>query len=371
MNVITREDSDYEPANLVSRNKKVRAQIRFIKHLFDIYPDILIAGGCAYDHANGVPAKDIDAWFYSEEELDSLLQQLEVVEAVEQTADKEYPDSEIERVVMYTVRYKGKAFLLNAIIHRGLKAVRPNIEDRIDFIFRCFPYSDNMFAYYQDDELGLGIYQGSCVPAAYLLRSFRGEVEEAKALSKYMRKRLLTHNVSKIPDRAPINTPRSLTTSNVVYWEWTKFYPRRPAFYPVMSKGYISKASGRYSTCKLVNFINHAVSKEVFYFAKSKGFAFPPYEAHRLLELENPKAQTFAVRTDSTSRFAGWSVSTLRTADVTSPISGGPLPPDWVNTGTVTQELQPDRGAGQEVAQPTTGQRIASAFSSIFGSLSQ
>lgn len=370
MNVITREDSDYEPMNLASRIKKVRAQIRFVKHLFDIYPDILIAGGCAYDHANGVPAKDIDAWFYSQEELDRLLQQLEVVEAVEQTADNVYPDSDIERVVMYTVRYKGKGFLLNTIIHRGLKTVRPDIEDRIDFIFRCFPYSDNMFAYYRDYDLGLGILQGNDMQVAYLLRPFRGEVEATKTPVKYMRKRLLTANVTKTPNRVPTNTPRSLTTSNVVNWERTKFYPRRPAFYPVLSKGYISKANGRFSSCKLVNFINHAMSKEVFYFAKSKGFAFTPYEAHRLHELENPKAETFAVRSELSSYLPRGELSSLWWTSVHNPVSSGSLPPNWADTGTVTQELQPDRGTRTEVAQPTTGQRITSAFASIFGSLS-
>lgn len=370
MNVITREDSDYEPMNLVSRNKKVRAQIRFIKHLFDIYPDILIAGGCAYDHANGVPAKDIDAWFRSQEEVDSLLQQLEVIDSVDQTSDKEYPDTEIERVVMYTVRYKGKGFLLNAIIHRGLKTTRPDIEDRIDFIFRCFPYSDNMFAYYLDYELGLGIYQGNDMQIAYLLRPFRGEVEATKTPVKYMRKRLLTSNVTKTPNRVPLNTPRSLTTGSIVNWDRTKFYPRRPAFYPVLSKGYISKASGRYSSCKLVNFINHYMDKEVFYFAKNRGFTFTPVEAYRLYGLENPKAPTFTVRSELSSRYTTWEVPVMRGTAVHNTVSSGSLPPNWADTGAVTQELQPDRGTRTEVAQPTTGQRIASAFTSIFGSLS-
>lgn len=369
MNVITREDSDYDLLNLDSRIKKVRAQIRFIKHLFDVKPDILIAGGCAYDHANRIPAKDIDVWLSSEEELNNLVQQLDIVDAVDQTSDKEYPDTEIERVIMYTVRYKGKGYLLNTIILRTLRHVRPDIEDRMDYVFRKFPYSDNLYAYYKDQDLGLGIIAGNDMPIAYQLRPFKGEVEAAKVPAKYLRKRLLTVSVTPNPNRAPFAT-RRYGDSFIMNHSGRHFYMRRPAFYPVLSKGYISQSGGRWSDCHLVSFINHGSEREEFYYSKSRGFTLRPREVKREIFHEATAAAATPVFSTTDATIAGTSLPAMWTTRLHNTISGGSLSSDWVNTGTVTQELQPDRGPRTEMAQPTAGQRIRAGFASIFGSLS-
>lgn len=350
MNVITRTDSDYIKDNKQQRLKKVRAQVRFIRHLMELNPQLIIAGGCAYDHLNHVPCKDIDIYFGSDQEREDLMAQLEVISVEDQTVDSDYRAVlPIQSVLMYTVRYRYKGFLINAMVQPEL--ADQEYEERIDRVIRRFTYSDNQMVYYKSKEFGLGIISG----AGYN-RVFPVNPPSPQAVSKYFQKRLLTSAIgtsycSYQQAGYRINPP-SDDRFAFVNSLFSRITTRDLAGIP---EGYITRDP-------FLCAIGMGSLKNIYYIRKRHNF-----------EISNAKAAIIAAEEQTALRGtvaitspAGVEVSPVRWVSYGEASSARPLPPNGTSAGVTAQELQPDRGEGTEVARQAAIQRIYSSLTSVF-----